>query len=287
MSGTQWFRIEVFCLAGMQRLFWDGTCKPPSFVPPPRVDTRYSAPHQFPLQQHNSQISQRPISSMENLKDPQQSLPEAGNHSTPNIMQQPYQYRPLASLTSIRVLCLLPCHASLQDKQLHCKLEEVSLESNPVFQALSYTWGENVFPCTLLRDVHKIKITQNLRDALLHFQLPDKELRIWIDAICINQSDTEEKSHQIPLMEEIYRKASNVLIWLGTESEGSKEAIRYLTHIGSKFLERGGPVLEPKAEQHCEEHGATNKVLWEEVYGDSEMIKKTDVIWTRPWFSRR
>jgi hypothetical protein len=225
---------------------------------------------------------------MEDLKDLQQSLPEAESHSTPDIiMQHPYQYRPLASLTSIRVLSLLPCRVSLQDKQLHCKLEEVSLESNPVFQALSYTWGENLFPCTLHYGSHTIQITQNLRDALVHFQQPDKELRIWIDAICINQSDTEEKSHQIPLMEEIYRKASNVLIWLGTESEGSKEVMRYLTHIGSKFLERGGPVLEPKVEQHCEEHGATNKMLWEEVYGDSEMMKKTDVIWTRPWFSRR
>jgi Heterokaryon incompatibility protein (HET) len=225
---------------------------------------------------------------MENLKDLERSLPETETRlAADDSIQQAYQYQQLSSPTSIRVLNLLPCPARLQDKQLKCTLEEVSLDNNPTFQALSYTWGENLFPCTLLCGSHGIKITQNLQHTLQHFRQPDKELRIWIDAICINQSDTEEKSHQIPLMEEIYRKASNVLIWLGKESEGSEEAIHYLTRIGRKFLDRGGPILEPKLEQNCEEHGPANKELWEEVYNDSDMTKKTEVIWARAWFSRR
>lgn len=225
---------------------------------------------------------------MGNLKEPKESLVEADIYLTSDVpVEQAYEYLPLSTPTSIRVLNLHPCAANSEDKQLHCTIEEVSLGSDPVFQAISYTWGENLFPCTLLCGSDTIKITQNLHDALQNFRQPDEELRIWIDAICINQSDTKEKSHQIPLMEEIYRKASNVLIWLGTESEGSMEVMKYLTHIGSKFLERGGPILEPKVEQHCEEHGAANKLLWEEVYSDTEMTKKTDVIWTRSWFSRR
>jgi hypothetical protein len=87
-------------------------------------------------------------------------------------------------------------------------------------------------------------------------------------------------------MAEIYRKASSVLIWLGTESEDSNEAMRYLARIGKKFLDRGGSVREPKIEQN-DEHGADNKVLWEDVYQDKKAMRKTDVIWTRPWFSRR
>ncbi|KAE9369094.1 HET-domain-containing protein [Stipitochalara longipes BDJ] len=222
---------------------------------------------------------------MDNLKDLEAGLPATYTQPIPDV--QPYQYHALSSPRSIRVLNVFSCPRILKGEQLQFKLEEVSLDTNPTFEALSYAWGENVFPCVLLCSSHTINITQNLHDALQHFRKPDKELRIWIDAVCINQFDPEEKSHQIPLMEEIYRKASNVLIWLGNESEGSKEVVDYLTHIGNRFLERGGPILEPKVEQHCEEHGAMNKVLWEEVYCDVEMMKKTDVIWKRSWFSRR
>jgi hypothetical protein len=88
-------------------------------------------------------------------------------------------------------------------------------------------------------------------------------------------------------MDSIYRKASNVLIWLGAASEGSTEVMQYLSRIGKQFLDRGGPVLEPKVEQQCEEHGAQNKILWDGVYGDKEVMKRSDEVWTRPWFSRR
>jgi hypothetical protein len=164
-------------------------------------------------------------------------------------------------------------------------LKEVSLDSNPTFQAISYTWGEAIFPCDLICDSHTINVTQNLHDALSHFRDSGQELTIWIDAICINQFNEDEKSQQIPLMAEIYRKASNVLIWLGVESDGSAEAMQYLARIGKKFLDRGGPVREPKIEQN-DEHGAENKVLWDDVLQDKTM-RKTEMIWTRPWFSRR
>jgi len=96
----------------------------------------------------------------------------------------------------------------------------------------------------------------------------------------------EGKSQQIPLMKEIYRKASNVLIWLGTESEGSKEVMKYFARIGQKFLDRWGQILEPQVEQHDQIHGAENKALREDVYNDP-IMEKTNNILVRPRFSRR
>jgi hypothetical protein len=87
-------------------------------------------------------------------------------------------------------------------------------------------------------------------------------------------------------MAEIYSKASNVLIWLGGESQGFVEAMQYLERIGNFFLDRGGPVREPKAEQSGE-RGAENKVLWEAVYQDQNVMQQTDIIWERSWFSHR
>jgi hypothetical protein len=61
----------------------------------------------------------------------------------------------------------------------------------------------------------KLNITTNLFDALKRLRLPDADRVLWVDAICINQFDLEEKNIQVPLMKDIYSKASVVLIWLG------------------------------------------------------------------------
>ncbi|KAH9204993.1 heterokaryon incompatibility, partial [Leptodontidium sp. 2 PMI_412] len=60
-----------------------------------------------------------------------------------------------------------------------------------------------------------IAITTNCRDALIALRKRYGRLTIWIDAICINQQDIEEKSKQIQLMEEIYSWSERVIVWLG------------------------------------------------------------------------
>lgn len=50
-------------------------------------------------------------------------------------------------------------------------------------------------------------------------RLPAEEEYFWIDAICINQEDSEEKAGQVAMMGEIYKMASSVVIWLGPERE--------------------------------------------------------------------
>ncbi|KAJ4377423.1 hypothetical protein N0V83_000248 [Neocucurbitaria cava] len=76
-------------------------------------------------------------------------------------------------------------------------------------------------------DGHKFDATTNLYHALR--MLRAKEIRkIWIDAVCINQQDREEKSQQIQRMRSIYARAKRVVVWLGPESPNSNLAMHLL-----------------------------------------------------------
>jgi hypothetical protein len=63
-------------------------------------------------------------------------------------------------------------------------------------------------------DFQELPIRENLYAALLHLQDPELPRLLWVDAICIDQSHSKEKAEQIPLMAEVYAKASRVIVWL-------------------------------------------------------------------------
>ena len=60
-----------------------------------------------------------------------------------------------------------------------------------------------------------VNIRQNLWLALVNLRDPQQERVLWIDAICINQMDLEERNHQVKLMAYIFARAQEVLVWLG------------------------------------------------------------------------
>lgn len=102
------------------------------------------------------------------------------------------------------------------------------------YEAVSYTWGAPVMNKLLCCDNALLPITENV-DFMLRRLRGNRERRLWIDAICLNQSDNDEKRHQVPLMGEIYRESSNVLIWLGDATPTELRAvdtIRKLLLIG-------------------------------------------------------
>ncbi len=83
------------------------------------------------------------------------------------------------------------------------------------YEALSYVWGNAVFPETLcLGEKGTHAITTNLSRCLVALRKPDSVRVLWVDAVCINQQDVKEKSQQVALMGKIYRGAKTVLIWL-------------------------------------------------------------------------
>ncbi|KAJ4991558.1 heterokaryon incompatibility protein [Stagonosporopsis vannaccii] len=128
----------------------------------------------------------------------------------------------------IRLLHLEP--APFAD-DIKVRLETVSLDDVPNYEALSYAWGTMPSPLPVLVDVcHFLTITENLDWALRCLRYRSQYNRVlWIDALCINQNDLEERKHQVQLMRDIYRSASDVVIWLGADE--NRELGRLLRHI--------------------------------------------------------
>ncbi|KAL8845985.1 MAG: hypothetical protein Q9221_008889 [Calogaya cf. arnoldii] len=131
-----------------------------------------------------------------------------------------YQHLELA-LDDFRFLYLH--RAEDEASVIYCTLVKGHIESNsddrPIYEALSYTWGEAGERGIIFVNGHPFSVTMNLCVALKYIRKAERTRTIWIDAICINQDSTLEKTHQVRLMRDIYRGASKVLVWLG-ESDG-------------------------------------------------------------------
>ncbi|PVH79129.1 heterokaryon incompatibility, partial [Cadophora sp. DSE1049] len=106
-------------------------------------------------------------------------------------------------------------------------LRIVSLQDCPRFMTLSYVWGEYSTPRDAIHcnEGTVITITTNCRDALIALRKRYGKLTIWVDAICINQQDIQERSKQISLMEEIYSWSERVIVWLGPGDKSSRKAM--------------------------------------------------------------
>jgi hypothetical protein len=150
-----------------------------------------------------------------------------------------YHYSPL-SPSIIRLLRLLPSGDNL--KHLRCELFEYPLQhsdkSSHPYEALSYVWGSEDKPKSIAVNDQNLHITQNLYTALLRLQDHLCSRVIWIDAICIDQGNTKEKEHQIPLIAEIYAKARRVVVWLGEAEDDSDQALEDIRLIGEGVTAR-------------------------------------------------
>lgn len=97
------------------------------------------------------------------------------------------------------------------------------------YDALSYTWGEPVFTLSIDINGHRFSITENLHSAIVHLRQGYSEgAYVWIDALCIDQSNLEEKALQIPNMYSIFKKARRVVAWLGDATACTRYAVEVL-----------------------------------------------------------
>lgn len=68
-------------------------------------------------------------------------------------------------------------------------------------------------------------VTASLYEALSYLRYPDRTRTLWIDAVCINQDDIEERAAQVAIMRLIYTQADRVIIWLGVDDDLTPTAI--------------------------------------------------------------
>lgn len=112
----------------------------------------------------------------------------------------------------IRVLDLLPGSKS---DEIKCTIRIIHLDGDEEYEALSYVWGQRVDEKEIAVMDQRIAVTENLHAALLRLRHRTKQRTIWIDQLCINQSDNLERSMQVAMMRDIYRRCSSCIIWLG------------------------------------------------------------------------
>lgn len=92
------------------------------------------------------------------------------------------------------------------------------------FDALSYAWGAPKDTVPISINDKQVQVTKNLHAALSAFRRNGKMCTrlLWVDAVCINQKDVAERSHQVQLMKEIYSRAGIVHIWMGLRGSATQ-----------------------------------------------------------------
>jgi len=132
----------------------------------------------------------------------------------------------------------------------------------PDFNALSYTWGTSRAKTTVPCNGSHFEIASNLHEGISTLHKPPVGLDqlIWIDAICINQQDNEEKGHQVRCMGDIYTKATRVVVWLGPARNDSDVALDWMARLSSSLPS----ILDPPMLDSLPEHGLPEKgsPLW-------------------------
>jgi hypothetical protein len=136
--------------------------------------------------------------------------------------------------TDIRLLKIHPRESTADaDAPVNGKLFVASLEARPSFTALSYVWGTDYGSHMVRCSTYDIPITENCNTALQNLRNKLGTVVIWVDAICINQKDTAERSQQVQLMDRIYTYAETSYMWLGSTNARAERAISYLSRAGS------------------------------------------------------
>ncbi|KXG51414.1 Heterokaryon incompatibility [Penicillium griseofulvum] len=157
-----------------------------------------------------------------------------------------YTYTDLTTADYFRLLELLPGKGS---SALQCNIQSYRLDAFtlPPYRALSYSGiesqyenlvvaGQKILIDSSLRKSYEFRhplfcnnqtllITTSLRDALQRIRHARLPVKLWVDAICINQENVIERSSHARMIPRIYRRATNVIAWLGEADEDSDKAI--------------------------------------------------------------
>lgn len=156
------------------------------------------------------------------------------------------------------------------------RIVHANLETAPPYTSVSYSWDGQQRDHELHVQGFDLRVTTNLHNGLPHLMKIAKTQFLWIDTICIDQENEEERADQIPYMREIYKQCQECLVWLG---EGSAEAEIAVDAI-------------PRISEEIKLHGAAN--VWKkegiDVHSpdvlDSLLWKGLVNLFSRPWFRR-
>ena len=136
-----------------------------------------------------------------------------------------FRYRKVDSSNhKIRVVWIRP--DLTHDGLIEFRLKHVGVGSQHA--CLSYTWGSTEPRKQILINGGRFYVRLNLWKFLDLARWRNETQPIWIDAICIDQDNIEERNHQVQMMGDIYRSATEVLVWLGEGEGGIEVALKMM-----------------------------------------------------------
>ncbi|KAI1382476.1 heterokaryon incompatibility protein-domain-containing protein [Hypoxylon crocopeplum] len=135
-----------------------------------------------------------------------------------------YQNCPVALDANPPQFRLVELFPTSEGGDINIRFHAYSLDTAPPFEALSYIWGNPDPRPEAYCDGHPIRVTRNLHNFLLALAGEGARLWLWIDELCINQEDSEEKMKTIQMIPSMFRHARRTMCWTGTPlgTEGSR-----------------------------------------------------------------
>ncbi|KAH7160082.1 heterokaryon incompatibility protein-domain-containing protein [Dactylonectria estremocensis] len=202
-----------------------------------------------------------------------------------------YDYLPLKS-SQIRLIKI----DINDDDELLASIEHADLDpEDPItYSTLSYVWGDACQKVHLPCDGKAfISITTTLHEALRQVAKFNPNKLLWVDQICINQSDIPERSEQVKLMNTIYEKAETVIAWLGSATTSTPKAVDLISRVANVAM----PTLTDmfRMEEYPDDWVGLEK--YEEIpaeestklgisFDDEEAWDAFADFFDRPWFQR-
>jgi hypothetical protein len=118
--------------------------------------------------------------------------------------------------------------------RIKCEILHASLEDPPRYVAVSYAWGDAGNTRRVELEGSLVPISVSLYGALEALRQKVESVLVWVDALCIDQKNKEERTQQVQLMTSIYSTADSVAIWLGAEENDSPLAVDLLRNVADQ-----------------------------------------------------
>ena len=153
---------------------------------------------------------------------------------------RPWKYDPLPKgRGAIRILKLF--HSKRDTSHIDCELLATTISdgiwhkhgsSQLHYEALSWYWGDSQeSECVRIRRGRRVyvkHINLNLYSALRALRHTQKDRYLWIDAICVDQDNVQERSRQVEMAHDIFWNADQVCVWLGDSTPSSRMAMTFI-----------------------------------------------------------
>jgi hypothetical protein len=188
------------------------------------------------------------------------------------------------SLTG-RTIRLLSIEPGELDTPVRCALKETCLDdtSTPYF-ALSYCWGLGHSSVEITCNSHPLFITPGLHSALLEYRRRGVSVSLWVDAVCIDQSNVTERTSQVRMMQTIYSSAARVVVWLGEAEATDGLALDVLKAINAPWAMCRDSNRHQISFFYGQNHAVHDAMLAAQVSDAS--FDALAAFLLKPWFSR-